>query len=699
MESQNADYTIGRDFRLSYDGRNLRVKHQGKDLLALPSGFVVGRDSSAESRVKGMYNGSVNLRHTVQKEYRSTPALQIDSRDDGVTVRGSFADGSTWLLQLHPKQDGLWFSLEAPGKSEVGISFASHREERFLGFGEQFSHLDLSGKAFTLCTTEQGIGRGAQPISAMVNIVSPGSAGDDFTTYAPQPVFITNQGRAMCFEQTSIYWCDLRKTDHSAAVFTVWGDTLSGYLFGGQEPGKLIALHTAVTGRLQPLPPFAYGTILGIRGGREKAEQILAQCRKNGAQVTALWIEDWQGRRGKDGGPPLWWRWYPDESLYPDFKNWAADLKARGIALMGYANPFLSADDSNPLFLEAREKCYLVQNTDGSDYITSFFTGPEYRYGMVDLTNPEAYDWLKAKMRKGMLESGLAGWMADYGEYIPLFCKTHGGNSVEAHCALPVLWAKLNSELIEETGNRGKVLTFHRSGGAGSNQYATAYWAGDQNPTFDRYDGLASAITGLITGGISGMSVNHTDIGGFTTLYSPIYKLTRKKEVLLRWLEFAAFTPIFRTHDGSYSRPDNYQFYYDEEGYRAYGRMSHVHHALGGYLAKLEQEAVSSGMPMVRAMCLHYPKDPVCWTLTQQYLLGADLLVAPVVQKGKNSVRVYLPDGMWYCPHSGTQYHGGRYYRLPAPIGKPAVLIRENGADTALLKEILPRAFTEAIGE
>lgn len=691
--------SIGTAFRLAYDGQRLLVKHRGRDLLVLPSGFVVGRESTAESPAKEIYSGSVNLRHTVQKEHRSTPALQIDGQSDAAVVRGSFSDGSTWQLRLQAKRDRLWFSLQAPGKSEVGFSFLSDKQERFLGFGEQFSHLDLSGKAFTLCTTEQGIGRGAQPISAMVNLVSPGSAGDDFTTYAPQPVFLTNRGRAMCFEQSSIYWCDIRKSDPSAAVVTVWGDTLSGYLFGAKTPRELIALHTAVTGRLRPLPPFAYGTILGIRGGREKAERILEQCQKHGAKVSAIWIEDWQGRRGKDGGPPLWWRWYPDESLYPDFKNWAADLKARGIALMGYANPFLSADDSNPLFVEAQEKRYLVQSEDGSDYITSFFTGPEYRYGMVDLTNPEAYDWLKAKMRTGMLENGLSGWMADYGEYIPLFCKTHSGNSVQAHCALPVLWAKLNSELIEETGNRGKVLTFHRSGGTGSNQYATAYWAGDQNPTFDRHDGLASAMTGLITGGISGMSINHTDIGGFTTLYSPIYKLTRKKEVLLRWLEFAAFTPIFRTHDGSYSRPDNYQFYYDEEGYRAYGRMSHVHRALGGYLAKLEREAVGDGMPMIRAMCLQYPEDPVCWTLTQQYMLGADLLVAPVVHKGRSSVRAYLPEGVWVCPHTGKQYQGGRWYRLPAPIGKPAVLIREQGEESAMLKDALSRAFTEAIAE
>lgn len=284
-------------------------------------------------------------------------------------------------------------------------------------------------------------------------------------------------------------------------------------------------------------------------------EKILEECLRRETPVGALWIEDWEGRRGKNGGPPLWWRWFPDEQLYPDFKNWANQLKERNIVLLGYANPFLSVDENNPLYQEAAEKGYLVKNPDGTDYIQSFYTSPDYRYCCVDLSNPQAYDWLKEKMRQGMVEEGLSGWMADYGEYTPLTGKTYDPDPIQAHCQLPVLWAKLNRELIQETGNQGKALIFHRSANVGSNCYAVSYWAGDQTPTLDRYDGLASSITGLINSGISGMSINHTDIGGFTTIMTPLFKMTRKKEVMLRWLEYAAFTPIFRTHDGNYSNP------------------------------------------------------------------------------------------------------------------------------------------------
>ncbi len=591
-------------------------------------------------------------------------------------------------FRTEQRPEGLWFSLTVPGADEVGIRFACAPDAGFMGFGEQFSHLDMAGKKFTLSTSEQGIGRGAQPVSALVNLVSKGAAGDAFTTYAPQPVFLTTEGRAFCFEQDSTYWVDLTRTAQGAAELTVWGDTITGWLFEDSDPLGLIEKHTAVTGRLRPLPPFAYGTILGLRGGKARVTDVMAKCREHGADIAALWIEDWQGRRGKNGGPPLWWRWYPDESVYPDFKNWADALLADGVRLMGYANPFLSADEGNTLYVEGRNNGYFVKNADGTDYVNHFFSGKEYTYVCVDLTNPDAYDWLKARMKTGMVDNGLSGWMADYGEYLPPTATVHSGDAVAAHSALPVLWAKLNSELIDECSKRGALLTFHRSAGTNANRYATAYWAGDQNPTFDRHDGLASSITALLTSGISGMSVNHTDVGGFTTIVTPIYKLARKKEVMLRWMEYAAFTPIFRTHDGAYENPVNYQFYYDDEGYAAFAKFTRLHAALGWYIAQLEQAAVQKGTPMVRALWLHYPDDPQCRKIRHQYLFGPDLLVSPVWKKGATSVRAYLPQGVWLAA-DGEKYVGGGWRNLPAPLGKPAVLVRAGSENENKLLDLL----------
>jgi len=676
---------------------NKAIEHKGDfslvhDSIGLGSCEIIARTATLQTQP---VHGMPNLRRRIQREYRNcTKPVKTDDVADCIRFSGKLDSGGSWTMEFELHPDALRFSLHIPNADEIGFSFTSPSDEAFWGFGEQFSHLNMAGKSFTLCTSEQGIGRGAQPISTLVNLGGGrGASGNAFTTYAPMPVFVTSQGRAMCFEQDSIYWCDIRKSKRDRVQITAWGDTLSGWVFGGNSPLELIERHTAITGRLPKLPEFAFGSILGIRGGRAAAEEILQKCRDHGAPVTALWIEDWQGKRGKNGGPPLWWRWYPDETLYPDFKNWVKSLHDKGIAVLGYANPMLSAHADNRLYLEGREKRYFVQNADGSDWTMQFYTGKEFQSVLVDLTNPAAYAWLKERMREGMVETGLSGWMADYGEYVPLNCRTYNGDAVAAHAAHPVLWAKLNRELIEETGNLGKILAFHRSAGAGSNQYAACYWAGDQNPTFDAYDGLASSIVGLISGGISGMSVNHTDIGGYTTLITPIYKLTRKKEVMLRWLEYAAFTPLFRTHDASVSSPHNYQFYYDEAGYEAFAKFGRVHFALKWYLQELQEEAVTRGYPMVRALCLHYPDDVNCFDIRHQYLLGSDLLVTPVWRSKAREVTAYLPHGDWRCIHTGKRYLGGVHQKLPAPLGKPAVLIRAESHRAERLYSTLQDAF------
>lgn len=676
--------TPPQQLRLEYSREQCALFWKGTPLLVLDTHFFAAARTRMDPKI---INGRVLLNRKTEYRVKMAPQWDLEETANGIYLRGTLQDkaGTGWSLCLREEKGGLSACLEmAPSEyTQMEFSFAAAREESFYGFGEQYSHLDLNRKAFRICVDEQGIGRGRQPVSALVNLVSKKAAGDAFSTYAPMALFVTSRKRGAVFLNHTIYHFDIQKKRPGTVTVQVPGNRLEMVWFWADTPLELIEKHTALTGRLSPLPDFAYQTILGLRGGKETVEKILAECLRRGTPVGALWIEDWEGRRGKNGGPPLWWRWFPDQQLYPDFKNWANELRERKIALLGYANPFLSVDEKNPLYQEAAEKGYLVKNDDGTDYIQSFYTSPDHRYCCVDLTNPQAYDWLKETMRRGMLEEGLSGWMADYGEYTPLTGKTHNQDPVRAHCELPVLWAKLNRELIQQTGNQGKALIFHRSANVGSSRYAVSYWAGDQNPTLDKYDGLASSITGLISSGISGMSINHTDIGGFTTIMTPFFRMTRKKEVMLRWLEYAAFTPIFRTHDGNYSNPLNYQFYYDEEGYQTFAKMAKLHSALAWYLKELEKEATEKGWPMVRALWLHYPDDPVCRKLQYQYLLGADLLVCPVYRHKATEVDAYVPKGSWISPYDGKSYSGN--VRLPAPLGRPAVLVRRESSHAARL--------------
>jgi sulfoquinovosidase len=675
---ESRDYIVGPFTFKTTAGTIVVLAGNGRRVMALKENFLQASNHSADHSYRF---GNLRFR---EKCIRKTTSLSIDhiaASGQGIIFSGKLGGAETvnFSLQFTIEEDALLVKGEFDHSeyNRISLHFLSEKEERFMGFGEQFTYLDLTGKKFPVYVTESGIGRGSQPLTFLVNCFVPTAGGTYYTSYAPMPIFITTGNRCMQFDDHTVYLFDLKKSQKDAVKITIWGRSFSARVFTADTPLELIEKHTRHTGRYAPLPEFAYGTILGIRGGTKVVEEVLDRCLEMNNPVMAIWIEDWEGRRGKDGGPPLWWRWYPDEKLYPDFKNWVKKLKDRNIFVLGYVNPFISVDEHCSIYREGKDNRYYIQHPDGSDYINQAYGSAEYTYVMVDLSNPRAYDWLKGVIKENMIGGGLMGWMADYGEYVPIRSKVYSeGCPVQLHCAFPTLWARLNREVVEESGMLGKIFIFHRSGAMFSNRYAISYWAGDQSPTFDRQNGLASSIVAMISSGISGTAVNHSDIGGFTTIIHPIYKLTRTKEILFRWCEYAAFTPVYRTHDGAYANPLNYQFYDDPEGYEFFSRMGRLHYSLKWYFQELEKDMTKRGTPMIRALYLHYPGEAEARKRPYQYLLGEDILVTPVLRKKATTVRGYVPGGKWVSPWTKQIYCGGRVHTLPALPGYPPVLIR-----------------------
>jgi alpha-glucosidase len=149
----------------------------------------------------------------------------------------------------------------------------------------------------------------------------------------------------------------------------------------------------------------------------------------------------------------------------------------------------------------------------------------------------------------------------------------------------------------------------------------------------------------MLTGGLAGYSLNHSDIGGYTTIANPLQSYRRSPELLQRWAEMAAFTPVFRTHEGN--RPDdNAQVYSDEASLEHFSRMARVFRAWLPYRRALVREAEDTGHPVMRHLFLHSPEDSVARRLRfEQFLVGSELLVAPVMEPGVQRARVYLPAG------------------------------------------------------
>ena len=554
--------------------------------------------------------------------------------------------------------------------NRVFLTYASSAEEHFFGFGEQFTYFDLKGQKVPIWVSEQGVGRGEEPITTAANLTNGGAGGNALTSYAPMPFYITSQMRAFALRNSAYSAFDLRQADR--VQVEVWSPTVYALILDGKTPAEITRQFVHAP---QPLPDWIHsGAIVGMQGGTEKVREVYAQLQKRGTPISAFWLQDWVGQRTTSFGKQLWWNWEVDNDRYPGWEQLVSDLNREKVEVLVYASPYLAdIADLKPnlrrnLFQEAKTRGYLVKNAAGEPYLV---LNTDFYFGMIDLTNPAAFAWYKSVLKEQVVTSGAKGWMADFGEGLPYDAVLANGAAPLQHNHYPELWATLNREVVDEA--RDELVFFNRAAYSTSPESATLFWEGDQLVSWSEFDGLKSAVTGLNTGGLSGMVYNHSDIGGYTTITSPIRNYHRSRELLYRWMELNAFTLIFRTHEGN--QPDkNVQFYTDAETLDTFAYWSQVFAALFEYRQSLVAEAAQSGLPVVRHPFIQYPDDPETWKITyQEFLLGADFLIAPVTDEGATTVSVYLPHGEWIHVWSGKTYNGGQTVSIPAPLGQPGV--------------------------
>jgi sulfoquinovosidase len=564
----------------------------------------------------------------------------------------------------------------------LSISLVKETEDTVWGGGEQMSHLALNGRTFPIWTSEPGVGR--EPGTILTDRMSEDGSfagGDYWTTNYPQPTVITSGGLAAHVEDYEYIELDCRS--ETSITIGLWRFSTDLHFWMSDEPKGHLRNWQSFFGGQPPLPDWAIGgAIVGLKDGANsfaRLEKIIAA----GAAVSGLWCEDWVGIRETSFGRRLFWDWQWNAARYPKLPDQIAKLKARDIRFLGYVNPYLATD--GPQYAEAARLGYLALKLDGdAPYAVDF---GEFDAGVVDFTNPYAAAWFSEEIiGKQMLDFGLDGWMADFGEYLPIDLKLHAGSPKYHHNLWPVHWAKVNADAVASRGRTGDALFFMRAGFTGVQQYCPLLWAGDQSVDFSRHDGIGTVITAALSAGLVGNAYSHSDVGGYTSLHGNV----RTEELMYRWYELGAFTPVMRTHEGN--RPDdNLQIDSTPELLRGFARWSRVHAALAPWVRHLCDEASATGLPAQRALFLHYPDDRATFTIQDQYLYGADLMVAPVIEEGAVSREVYLPGDeatRWVHIWTGARFAPGRY-TVEAPIGEPPVFWRAGSDYTWLFAGIL----------
>ncbi|KAH9680229.1 sulfoquinovosidase [Citrus sinensis] len=484
--------------------------------------------------------------------------------------------------------------------NRVFLTYSSEGNERFYGFGEQFSHMDFKGKRVPIFVQEQGIGRGDQPITFAANLVSYRAGGDWSTTYAPSPFYMTSKMRSVYLQGYDYSVFDLTRVDR--VQIQIHGNSVQGRILHGNSPCELIEHFTETIGRPPELPDWIVsGAVAGMQGGTDAVRRVWDALRSYQVPVSAFWLQSHE-----------------------------------------------KPNRRRNLFEEAKKLDILVKDKNGEQYLVP---NTAFDVGMLDLTHPDTASWFKQVLQE-MVEDGVRGWMADFGEGLPVDAILYSGEDpISAHNRYPELWAQINREFVEEwkdkcTGTKREdteedLVFFMRAGFRDSPKWGMLFWEGDQMVSWQANDGIKSAVVGLLSSGLSGYAFNHSDIGGYCAVNLPLIKYRRSEELLLRWMELNAFTTVFRTHE----------------------------------------EASQKGLPVCRHLFLHYPDDDKVQRLSyQQFLVGTEILVVPILDKGKKKVRVYFPVGetsTWQHIWTEKIFTGqGSEAWVEAPIGYPAVFVK-----------------------
>lgn len=649
--------------------------------------------------------GHFRVEEKILNACRDQTVEAIDVQGDKLTVTGRLlckgVESVPYILAfsaLEPNQLGFRFSLDSEEFNRTCLTYASQHDERFYGFGEQFSAFNLKGKRLPVFINEQGIGRGAQPLTLVANLQY-GVGGAWYSSYASVPHYITSHLHSFFLENSEYSLFDLRYSDRVHVC--VFSPQMAGRILYGESPAELIAEYTSYVGRMRPLPDWVHeGAIVSLQGGTDRVRSILALLEEHEVPVTGLWLQDWVGQRSTSFGKQLWWNWVLDEEQYPEWDRLRRELAAREIRLLTYINPFLADVSEKPhasrnLFQEAAEQGFLVRDQAGEPYMID---NSDFSAALVDLTNPDACDWMRAVIMEEVIGAGVQGWMADFGEGLPFDARLASGESAAAyHNRYPEEWARINREALETQDNGDELFFFMRSGYRQSPGHSTAFWLGDQLVSWDAHDGIKTAVTGLLSGGMSGFSLNHSDIGGYTSVSHPVLGRHRSEELLRRWMELNAFTTLYRTHESN--RPDeNVQVYDSPELLDHFGRFARVYRAWGFYRRQLVEEAEETGLPVVRHMFINYPDDDHTYDLTyEQFMVGDEFIVAPVLDRGAEQSRVYLPAGRWVHLWSGNVYGSvqrGEEITVAAPLGEPGVFYQEG---SSIAEEFLANLRNEGV--
>jgi len=459
------------------------------------------------------------------------------------------------------------------------------------------------------------------------------------------------------------------------------------WITAADEPAAVIRAYGEAVGRAPMLPGWASGFWQCKLRYKTQDEllNVAREYKRRGLPLSVIVIDYFHWTRQGD------WKFDPAE--WPDPAAMVAELDELGVKLMVSIWPTVNPASEN--YAEMADLGLLVTNEHGLGLqLASWDRGSAIRVPMsfYDATSPRARDYIWSKVRDNYLKYGIKTWWLDACEpelvpEQPDNLRYHLGPGLAVGNAYPMLHARGFYEGMQAEGER-EIVLLCRSAWAGSQRYGALVWSGDIDSTFED---LRRQIPAGLNIGLSGIPWWTTDIGGFKNgdINSPSFR-----ELIVRWFQFGVFCPVFRLHGirqpgtmvgSEQTGAANEVWSFGAAEYEIIRRLMFLRERLRPYVMEHMKVAHETGLPPMRPLFLNFPADPACWEIQDQFLLGDDILVAPVVTEGAREREVYLPAGAeWRDDWTGDPAAGGRWVTAAAPLERIPVYLREGGSLTDL---------------
>ncbi|HZH32966.1 MAG TPA: TIM-barrel domain-containing protein [Pyrinomonadaceae bacterium] len=558
--------------------------------------------------------------------------------------------------------------------TENGAIEASKRRDElefYYGFGEKALPTSRQGQVLVNWNTDAyAYGPGVDPI------------------YQSVPFFIAlRQGRAygLFFDNTYRTHFDMGRTAPDRYTFGAAGGELNYYVFTGGEartPQKVLAEYTELTGRT-PLPPL---WSLGYQQSRwsyhpeAKVRQIARGFRDRQIPADVIHLDiDYM-----DGFRVFTW----DKAKFPDPARLLGDLARDGFRTVLIIDPGIKVDEKYPVYTEGRAAGFFHRTRDGREFQANVWPGV---CAFPDFTNPRAREWFGSLYRRH-LDEGASGFWNDMNEpatfppdarppqpnvfhdparTFPLDVRHAGdglpGDHARYHNVYGMQMARATFEGVAKLRPEARPFVLTRAGYAGVQRFS-AVWTGDNVPTWEH---LQLSIAMLTNMSVSGLAFVGADVGGFTGDASA--------ELYTRWLQAAALTPFYRSHVST-NLQEREPWSFGAEHERINRASIELRYQLLPYIYTLFREHERTGMPVMRPLWFNYPADYNTYAPAlplEQFLVGRDLLVAPVLTEGATKRSVYFPKGdAWIDWWTGARHEGGTTAEIDAPLSRLPLFAR-----------------------